>query len=486
MKYTFCRKQFLVLPLILSTAFMVSCAGVGGDGSQGADRTITPDDIQINLQKGDEALSRGAYDDAQVQYALAVKEQPGNSELLFKLAFVHYQKGTHDVAQELLARIIKQDNADARVFEMLGLIALKGEKLEKAEVHLLDALGLDGNRWRSLNAMGILKDLQSNHSEAQSYFQQASALGGEKAQIENNMGYSYYLDGKDTLAIKHFRKATQLDVNYENAWANLGLAFIRLRQYDEARFAFEKVVDEARAANNLGYLAMLQGDMSTANRELNNAIHLSPTHYAKANENLQIADQRAAEVDELGLDNTNIVIQPASYSAPTDSIQPLVSQSQAMETKGVATVSQDSIATEIPKMKVAVAIIPKTIKAPERASRSRKSIAAQSLYFLGYQSQADGSSGYAVERSAVLSFQIANEIEPTGKLSIATVNRIDAVTNQRIQLYLDSLGFDSGSANGDWTTESRQALKKFQTREGLVSNGDVDLPTLVKLKSIVE
>ena len=486
MKYKCCSKQLLALSLVLSSAFMVSCAGVGGNSGDGTDSAITPVDIQQNLQKGDEALSRGAYDDAQVQYALAVKEQPGNSELLYKLAFVHYQKGTHNVAQELLARIIKQNNADGRVFEMLGLIALKGENLDKAEAHLLKALRLDSKRWRSLNAMGILSDLRSSHSEAQSYFQQASVLGADRAQIENNLGYSYYLEGKDALAIKHFRKATQLDVSYENAWANLGLAFVRVKQYEEARFAFEKVVDEATAANNLGYLAMLQGDANTANRELHNAIHLAPTHYAKANENLLIANRRAAEFTEPDLDNTNVVIQPASYRPLADTKQPLITQSLPLETNGLTTVSQDSIKTELPTKIVAAAVIPKVIKKTNRASPNRKSMATRSLYFLGYQSQADGGYVNELQRSAILSFQINNEIEPTGNLSDATLKQLNVVTNQRIQLYLDSLGFDTGSDNGGWNKQSRQALENFQAQQGLVSNGDVDLPTLVKLKSFME
>ncbi|MEE9335302.1 MAG: hypothetical protein V3U65_14530, partial [Granulosicoccaceae bacterium] len=100
------------------------------------------------------------------------------------------------------------------------------------------------------------------------------------------------------------------------------------------------------------------------------------------------------QLDQNNLGDSNIVIQPASYRSIADTAEPLRTQSQPLETEGVTNVSQDAITAEIPKMKVAAAVVPKAVKTtknktPKRASRNRKFMAAKSLYFLGYQSKVD-------------------------------------------------------------------------------------------------
>ena len=106
------------------------------------------------------------------------------------------------------------------------------------------------------------------------------------AKLANNLGYSYYLANDHDKAERYFRDAARYDPGYVHAWSNLALVYSRMGRYREARAAFDRIVDTHQAANNLGYLGMLQDDPVLARREFERATRLSPSYYRLANENL--------------------------------------------------------------------------------------------------------------------------------------------------------------------------------------------------------
>ncbi len=480
----------LVLPCLL---LLASCASNPSTPTTNSpDQSTTTEQQAFNglVSKGDEALSRRDYDNAQVQYALAIKEQPSNIELLYKLAIVHYEKQSFDVARELLLSIVNKNSEHIGAHEMLGLIALKKENIATAEDHLNNAISLDNNRWRSQNAMGIVKDLQSKHVEAQQHFKLALRNSPMEAQTENNLGYSYYLDSNYQLAEQHFRKATQLNPNYDKAWANLGLVFTRNKQYEEARYAFSKVVDDHIASNNLGYLSMLQGDEEMARQELARAILIAPTYYPKASENLTSLNTRSNEpsfLDSTALSSSAVGKNKDTTLADTQSIA--VTSPVANTNTIIATpLPQENIEFDLgkPTNEQAEIVIKESTytapvkKAPKPIAKLKPITPDLSKYYLNILGYGNRDTKDSFDGS-VLSFQVAHQLEPSGVLNNTSSELLSSEALQRVRSLLRSLNYDASSDSAKLDKETIASLKAFQQNNSLPISGDIDKSTLSAL-----
>jgi tetratricopeptide (TPR) repeat protein len=111
--------------------------------------------------------------------------------------------------------------------------------------------------------------------------------------LYHNLGISYSLAGDYTRAISAFQKALENQYLDKKVFNNLGLAFSKVGRYQEAFEAFKKGGDIAHAYNNLGCAYLEQGKFQNAVRCFEKAIELSPTFYARANENLKKARMAA-------------------------------------------------------------------------------------------------------------------------------------------------------------------------------------------------
>jgi Flp pilus assembly protein TadD len=68
---------------------------------------------------------------------------------------------------------------------------------------------------------------------------------------------------------------------------NLGLLYTRREKYSDAYNSFRRVLDEAEAINNMGYICLMEGHYDIAERLFQAAIEKSPSYFVAANENLK-------------------------------------------------------------------------------------------------------------------------------------------------------------------------------------------------------
>lgn len=134
--------------------------------------------------------------------------------------------------------------------------------------------------------IGVIYDVQKLHPQAQSLYRMALRHNARSAKIHNNLGYSYYLNGQWDNALREYQTAVELDPGYREAWSNIGLYYVKLGQFSDALASFEKINSSPQAANNVGYLCMMQGNYREAERYFEMAIKLSPSYYKVAHDNL--------------------------------------------------------------------------------------------------------------------------------------------------------------------------------------------------------
>lgn len=175
-------KAYLVLPLILGTAFIQSCTSV-----------------PLTLAH------------AAVKAAMPVEGAPESAVAYYQVARYHEARGELDYAAAAYERSRALDPSFYEATNALGVVHARQGKLDQAI------------------------------AELQSAVQQAPAAG----HIYNNLGYAYYLKARYVDAITAFQKAGELDPGNARPQRNLALVYDKTGQRDKAALAMAKAASLA-------------------------------------------------------------------------------------------------------------------------------------------------------------------------------------------------------------------------------------------------
>ncbi|MBV0933484.1 tetratricopeptide repeat protein [Marinobacterium weihaiense] len=259
-----------------------------------------PATVRQGISMGDQALARGDSDEALFYYVQVLELDNDNASAYLRIGQVHMNRGNNELASLALRSALAAEPEHIGVLESLGVLNLKQNRYAKAQQYLHQSVALDRKRFdegsagaydarspgRAYNGLGVLADLDGETAQAQQLYQTALAIRPESAATLNNLGYSYYLESRWREAEQQFRKALEVEPEYDQAWRNLGLVYARQERYLAALNALERVMDTARAHNDIGYICMLDGRYALAKQYFEQALTLSPTFYPKARENL--------------------------------------------------------------------------------------------------------------------------------------------------------------------------------------------------------
>ncbi len=91
------------------------------------------------------------------------------------------------------------------------------------------------------------------------------------------------------MAEKYLRQAIRADSNFDRAWTNLGLVYVRKGLHKRALATFEHSMSPADALNDLGYFLMLEGQYEKAIGLFERAIDTSSSYFEQAQKNLRRA-----------------------------------------------------------------------------------------------------------------------------------------------------------------------------------------------------
>jgi len=64
----------------------------------------------------------------------------------------------------------------------------------------------------------------------------------ELAQVHNALGFAYFNMERSELALKNYKRAVELQPGYTTAWNNLGDAYEKARDWDQAMKAYEETL----------------------------------------------------------------------------------------------------------------------------------------------------------------------------------------------------------------------------------------------------
>lgn len=237
------------------------------------------------LNKARKSWSEGKKELAQAFYISAYKQQPKNVMVLEEMAEIYLLLGKKDLEMVCYKLILEQQPENNVIRERYGLLLIKHKELIEAEQALKKVVATQES-WRAFNGLGIIADIQGNHDDARLFFGKAIKISPKNPEIINNIGYSLYMDDQMEKAQSYFLWAIKEKKDFNRAIYNYALTLARQKHYVEALSTFGRVMPHSEANNNIGYIAMKNGDFDKAESYFRRAIQLSPQFYQKAYSNL--------------------------------------------------------------------------------------------------------------------------------------------------------------------------------------------------------
>lgn len=237
------------------------------------------------LAKASLAYRDGEFGKAQFYLVRALKFDITDVNVLSQIGDLHVIQGNGVLAARAFSFALQHDPKHAESLEGLGLLYFRAGNDDKAREIFELAVASSSNLWRANNALGVIADRDSNFDMALTYYNAALEIQPRADSILINRGYSKYLTKNyREAALDFYEVATRSDS--PKAWRNLGMVYARQGWYESALKTFLEVIDVPEANNEIGVIAMDNGDTEEALHYLKEAIRLSPTYFASAEKNL--------------------------------------------------------------------------------------------------------------------------------------------------------------------------------------------------------
>ncbi len=288
-----------VTAVLVAASLLQSCASAPAQQNSGPMAGDFSDDslevlfaTEFPVATKEEAVAKaamayrdGEYDKAQFYLVRALKFDVTDVKILVQIGNLHVMQGNAVLAARAFGFALQQEPAHALALEGLGLLHFRAGNDARARELLESAVAANPDLWRSHNALGVIADRERNFGAAMAYYDRALEIQPMSDSILINRGYSKFLQEDYHAASLDFFEAAKRS-NNPRAWRNLGMVYAHQSWYDAALEAYVEVMDKPDAHNEIGAIAMKIGDSEAADYHLNEAIRLSPTYFAHAEENL--------------------------------------------------------------------------------------------------------------------------------------------------------------------------------------------------------
>jgi Flp pilus assembly protein TadD len=192
----------------------------------------------------------------------ALRRDPRDAAALHLLGCIRSREARHDEAIELIGRAVAIVPAATEYREHLAEVCHRAGDLDRAEAECRAALGIDPTLHRPHNLLGLIALDRQDLPEARACF--ADALGARPTYLDAAINLAVALNraGEHELALQCSESVLGMAPRHASAWINLGLSLKALGRRDEAKRAFASAGDHPMARFNLGYVHLLENDLT--------------------------------------------------------------------------------------------------------------------------------------------------------------------------------------------------------------------------------
>lgn len=233
------------------------------------------------------ALQQGKLELALYYYVKALEFNPKDAAAFNAIAQIHEQRGNLELSTAAYRVVVQLEPDNLNAAQRLGLALVKLSRPKDAELHLQRVLMGDPSNVRALLGLAASADMRGDYEKSKPHYDRALAIEPNSPRVLNNYAYSRYLAGSWEQADELYQQLVRIAPNHPQAWLNYGLLQARRNRMQEALQSFQRVLPDAQAYNELGYVYLLDRRYEQAKQLFQQAISLSPTYFERANKNLQ-------------------------------------------------------------------------------------------------------------------------------------------------------------------------------------------------------
>jgi Tfp pilus assembly protein PilF len=288
------RPRFIMLAAVF--AGLAGCAAIqGGEEDAPEEAPAALADVPAVpsatlLEEAESAYSAGRLADAEAAYRDLLARAPGNKAAALGLGDTLYQLDDLQAANTRYQSVLTGGGSKAQVAHAqlgIGLIQRRREQPDAARSSLEAAVQGDPSLWKGWLALGQMHQEAGRTALAQTAYSNAERAGSNVAAVHNDIGMWHLARKEPGEAISSFERALKLDGTLELARGNLRLAHAMERDYGSA-LAGAGGPELPEILNNVGYIALVNGDLDTAQQLLEQAVDNSPYYNASAVANLAL------------------------------------------------------------------------------------------------------------------------------------------------------------------------------------------------------
>ena len=197
-----------------------------------------------HYQMGQSFYAENNFTGALVEFSEAEKLTPNDPFLLNDLALTYFRKGHYDLAEAKYLKAIGLKPSFSEARNNLGVDYLEMKRWDDAIAQfkvVQDDLFYPGQESTAIN-LGLAHFGRGDLQQALALLRSAVAKNPSDPRTRLHLGRVYFALDKTELAIGEYRKALELNGSYANAYFNLGLAQVKLKESAAARRAFQEVI----------------------------------------------------------------------------------------------------------------------------------------------------------------------------------------------------------------------------------------------------
>jgi len=189
---------------------------------------------------GETALGEKRWDDAATELRKCLELNPHFDQAMLGLARALIFQGKIDEARQWAQSAIQYNPQNYHAWYQLGFVESRTDP-KAATADYEKALSIQGNFAPLRRDLGLLYYQQQNYPEAAKHLARAVTLGiNDDANLYNALGISFSRTGKLQDAVNSYRQALKLDPSLAQAHLNLGYAYERLNQSENAKREYQQ------------------------------------------------------------------------------------------------------------------------------------------------------------------------------------------------------------------------------------------------------
>jgi tetratricopeptide (TPR) repeat protein/peroxiredoxin len=238
------------------------------------------------LSFGSVFFQRGYFDQAEMSFRLALRDDPSSAEALYGLGSVYLNQQKTREAQESFERAVTlrttYPGTLPNAWNNLGLLATREGRTAEAIPYFQEALKLNPDHLVALDNLGNAYRQQTQWGEARKIFERALVVNPQDPEANYSLGMIFAQTDDNERAYEYLQRALKVRPTYPEALNNLGVLFLRTQRRDQAVASFEECMRVAPAFDqsylNLARVYALEGESGKARAVLQELLKQLPNH----------------------------------------------------------------------------------------------------------------------------------------------------------------------------------------------------------------